>query len=70
VLVIISCWSQSATLGVCQGIFENLVPEKWTVSESESWEQTAIIAFVMQLCNNPTDSVIVKESDQQQWSIS
>jgi hypothetical protein len=51
-----------------QGIFENAFADEWTATEPDPLTHTAIIDHVIRICDFPSDSVMVKFIDQQQWS--
>jgi hypothetical protein len=62
------CSRMTATDVAHQGIFENPFSDEWTELELESQAHTAIIDQVIKLCDFPSDSIMVKYIDQQQWS--
>jgi hypothetical protein len=57
-----------ATAVMHHGIFENPFADEWTEAEMERQAHTEILDHVIQLCDFPFDSVMVKYIDQQQWS--
>jgi hypothetical protein len=57
-----------ATDVVHQGLFVNPFSEESTGSEQESRAHTVVTDHIIQLCDFPADSVMVKYIDQQQWS--
>ena len=57
------------TVVMTQCIFENAFSDEWTVAEPDSPTRTTIIDHVIRICDFPSDSVMVKFIDQQQWSM-
>jgi hypothetical protein len=50
------------------GIFENAFADKWTTSEPDPLTHSAIIDHIIQICDLPADSIMVKYIGEQQWS--
>jgi hypothetical protein len=50
-------------------IFENAFSDEWTVAEPDPPTRTTIIDHVIRICDFPSDSVLMKFIDQQQWSM-
>ena len=57
-----------ATTVAHQGIFENTFADEWTTSEPDALTHSAIIDHIIQICDFPADSIMVKYIGQQQWS--
>jgi hypothetical protein len=64
----VDCARTTETVVMHKGIFENAFGDDWTAPKPDPLECTAIIDHVVNLCEFPADSVIVKCIDQQQWS--
>jgi hypothetical protein len=62
------CARMTETVVMQKGIFENAFADEWTTSKPDPLARTAIIDHVINLCDFPTDSIMVKFIDQQQWS--
>jgi hypothetical protein len=68
-LLLADCARVMATAVVHQGIFEDAFSDEWTEPpEPESDSRTEIIDHIIQICDFPADSVMVKYIEQQQWS--
>jgi hypothetical protein len=59
-LLLAECARVMATAVVHQGSFEDAFSDEWTEPEPESHTCTAIIDHIIQICDFPTDSVMVK----------
>jgi hypothetical protein len=52
-----------------QGIFGNAFADEWTTSEPDPLTHSAIIDHIIQICDFPIDSIMVKYIGQKQWSM-
>jgi hypothetical protein len=59
---------ERTTQTVVMNLFENAFDDEWTASEPDPLVCTTIIDHVINLCDFPADSIMVKFIDQQQWS--
>jgi hypothetical protein len=62
------CARMTETVVIQKGIFENAFADERTTSKPDPLACTAIIDHVINLCDFPADSIMVKFIDQQKWS--
>jgi hypothetical protein len=62
------CERTTETFVVTQRIFENPFADEWTATEPDPLTHTTIIDHVIRIWDFPSDSVMVRFIDQQQWS--
>jgi hypothetical protein len=67
-LQLADCSRMRDTTVAHQGDFKNACAYEWTASEPDPLTCTAIIKHIIQICDLPADSIMVKYIGQQQWS--